>query len=335
MATTAELQSRLFDVPGDVTSPGLCIVAVGGPGCRSVSGLRSQLRTRPGSGVGVFCLDDDAASLARTGADDTMLLRPGLLWEADGWAAVTEADYQLRSSLEPLRRCMADAECVVVVAGAGDPSGATVAPVVAQLARDSGALVIGAHLRAADTFDRLRAVADAVFEAPGSGQADGRSTISQVTSRDRRYVASLAAMFRAVVTAGGDRLALTVSHLRSTLQGGAIATFGTGEGAGKPGATQAAERCVEAVLANRTSAGVIDRASILVEAGPGLSVSQVASAVSVIESRLGPEVEVQVGVRRSRLRSESFLISVVGTVRAVVRPLAMTQSAVDPAQLVI
>jgi cell division GTPase FtsZ len=183
---------------------------------------------------------------------------------------------------------------------------------------------IGTHLQAADTFDRLRQVSDAVLETPGSGTSDGDRTLAAAMEQDRGYVASFASVVSSIIDAGTGQSTLTAAHLKSILHDGALTTFGTGEGFGLTGAVEAAEACAESALSNRPSTGAINRAVLLIESGPELSISHIATAMATIEARIGASVELQPGVRRSRLLAGKVRVSLVGSIQEVRRPLIHT-----------
>lgn len=330
------LQRSLFDEPKAIYPASMCVIGVGDAGCRAAFEVRSRAGTQ--HGVKVVCVDTDSTSLSRSSADDSLLLGTATLRGFGSGGDPAAAANAAEKSADTIRALVSGAECVMVVAGLGGGTGSGAAPVIASIARDSGALVISVaimpfdfegirtHLQADDALDRLALASDVVLETPGGGQAAGGSTLSGAMEQVRRGVAGFASMVISIVTASSDQSNVTAAHLRSVFRDGTPAVFGRAEATGHTNVQEVAELCGDNALAGRASRCEIDRAIILIESGPEPRIGHVASVMAAIETRLGKTVtgaapELHLGVSRSRLRAGVFRVSLVGTLSQVRRPL--------------
>lgn len=117
----------------------IAVLGVGGAGCNAISYLASQ----PLSGLSFAALNTDAVALTQSSVEKRLVLgiksTRGLGTGGDpecGQAAAEEDSAQIRSLCE-------GADMVFVVAGLGGGTGTGASPVVARLAREAGALVLG------------------------------------------------------------------------------------------------------------------------------------------------------------------------------------------------
>ncbi len=164
----------LMDNPVAQRTCAIHVMGVGGAGCNAVG----QLRPEQFDGVQFAALNTDAAALLRNplrsklmiGSRVTRGLGTGGDLERGRAAAMEDAD--------KIRALCEGAGVVFVVAGLGGGTGTGAAPVVAQLAKESGALVLAIVLLPFDCegakrqrqaqlgFQELKQAADAVISLP-------------------------------------------------------------------------------------------------------------------------------------------------------------------------
>ena len=166
----------------------LRIFGVGGAGCNALDFMAREIP----SGAALIALNTDAQSLAAClatekhclGADATHGLGAG--GDPDAGRAAAEAE------IEKLRELCEGAKIVVIVAGMGGGTGTGASSVLARVAKESGALVLGVvtlpfdfesgrrHRQALLGFQQLKAVADAVICLPNQKLfklIDARTTV--------------------------------------------------------------------------------------------------------------------------------------------------------------
>ncbi|MBI1842279.1 MAG: cell division protein FtsZ [Verrucomicrobia bacterium] len=170
----AEILSNTNPTPAMGRTLSLRVLGVGGAGCNAVS----QLAAEALSGVEFALLNTDAAALMRQTNCRRFVLGErsvrglGAGGEPERGRAAAEEDAGM------LRELCQGSDLVFVVAGMGGGTGTGAAPVVARVAREAGALVIGVVVtpfdsegrvrqrRAAYGLQQLQVVADAVICLP-------------------------------------------------------------------------------------------------------------------------------------------------------------------------
>lgn len=152
----------------------LRVLGVGGAGCNAVT----QLAEQPLAGVEFALLNTDAAALQRVAQGQRVLIGErtmrglGAGGDPERGRAAAEEDAGV------IRQLCEGADVVFVVAGMGGGTGTGAAPIVARVAQEVGALVVGIVVlpfeceglprqrRAAQGLNMLKAVADAVICLP-------------------------------------------------------------------------------------------------------------------------------------------------------------------------
>lgn len=168
------MDDPLPGLPAPRRSFAIRVLGVGGAGCNAVFQLASQ--SMPG--VECVVMNTDLAALQRMGAVRAVLLGErsmhglGAGGEPERGRAAAEED------AGTLRKLCEGIDLVFVVAGMGGGTGTGAAPVVARIAREAGALVIGIVVtpfdcegiqrlrRASSGLQQLKAVADGVICLP-------------------------------------------------------------------------------------------------------------------------------------------------------------------------
>ncbi len=150
------------------------VIGVGGAGCNTVS----QLKGEQFENVRFAALSTDAAALGRSSVDSKLMIGSK---STRGLGAGGDPDRGKTAAVEDSEKIRAlcdGADVVFVVAGLGGSTGTGAAPVVARLAKEAGALVLGivilpfdceGHRRQRQAqlgFEELKQAADAVICLP-------------------------------------------------------------------------------------------------------------------------------------------------------------------------
>src|SRR4030042_3424432 len=115
------------------------VVGCGGMGCNSVTWLFNKGI----NGATIFGMNTDALHLSVTKADEKFLLGKELTRGLGCGGNPQRGREAAKESLSEIKKAVVGADMVFVIAGMGGGSGTGMAPVVAQLAKESGAVVIG------------------------------------------------------------------------------------------------------------------------------------------------------------------------------------------------
>ena len=118
------------------------VIGIGGGGSNAVNRMMDNLEDEDDRDVEFVCMNTDVQALDRSCTQETLQLGPectrGL--GAGGKPEVGEAAAQ--ESREAIATCCAGQDMVFVTAGMGGGTGSGAAPVVAQIAREAGALTV-------------------------------------------------------------------------------------------------------------------------------------------------------------------------------------------------
>lgn len=119
------------------------VIGIGGGGSNAVNRMVESLEDENDAGVEFVCMNTDVQALAVALTPETLQLGPectrGL--GAGGKPDVGEA--AARESREAIATLCAGQDMVFVTAGMGGGTGSGAAPVVAQIAREAGAITVG------------------------------------------------------------------------------------------------------------------------------------------------------------------------------------------------
>ena len=115
------------------------VFGVGGAGCNMVTWLFNKGI----NGATVYGINTDALHLSITKADDKVLIGKELTRGLGCGGYPTKGKEAAKESLSELKKSASGADMVFVLAGMGGGTGTGAVPVVAQLAKESGAVVIG------------------------------------------------------------------------------------------------------------------------------------------------------------------------------------------------
>jgi cell division protein FtsZ len=325
--------SALSSVPARVS-----VAGIGDTGVRAASAMADSLRGL----AKVTCIDTDSASLHRAGDGVGSILVGERSFHGFGSGGdIVTAERAAREQVASLVAAVSGAECVVIMAGMGGGAGSGVAPVVAAAAKLAGAQVIcivsmpfefegqRRDAIARDALAKLKAQSDAIIPLSNDrliacGAAN--ATMDEALRSGRRLCANLAQAIASLFSADRPFSQLTPGHLVSVLPSGALAFAGCGEGSGASAAADATEAALNSPSAVSPTSEVIDRAILLIESGPGLSLTQAAAAMGTAQARLGAAAELHLGIRESKNMGSDVKATLFAACRERRRPAVMVEN---------
>jgi cell division protein FtsZ len=320
------------------------VVGVGGGGANAVEAMmRARLR-----GVDYIVVNSDVRALRRSSASTKLAIgrhiTNGLGTGGDAGAGEVAA----RDATDQIGRAVAGSDFVVITAGLGGGVGSGAAPVVAEIARQKGALTMAivttpfgfegsrrqqlAQTAAAALASKVDAVAtipnDRMREGmpPDATMEDAFHAVDETLSRTLGEILEL-------VSARG-RMNLDFSDVRTVLQGGGSAAVGIGRAAGENRAVEATRNAMAAALAGTSIAGAT---SVLVNVSGSnkLRLAEVESVAETVLAAAGGETNIVFGMsQRPRLGAElqvTLIATGVGkTTSAEAQALSTAGEAVPP-----
>ncbi|MBI5878949.1 MAG: cell division protein FtsZ [Chloroflexi bacterium] len=298
------------------------VIGVGGGGSNAVNRMIEEGLP----GVEFITVNTDAQALLLTKASKKVRIGDKLTRGLGAGGDPTIGMKAAEESSDDLYDSVKDADMVFITAGLGGGTGTGAAPIVAKLARESGALTIGVVTRPFN-FEgaRRRASAEAGLEALKE-QVDSLIVIPNdrlLEIVDKR--ASLQAAFRLaddvlhqgiqgiseLITVPG-LITLDFADVRAIMQERGTALMAVGHGTGESRAVDAAQAAVRSPLLDMTIDGA--RGVLFnVTGGSDLSLFEVNEAAEIIRSMTDPNVNMIFGAVIDPALKDEVRITVIAT----------------------
>jgi cell division protein FtsZ len=249
---------------------------------------------------------------------------------------------------ERLREVLGDAEMVFVTAGMGGGTGTGSAPVIARLARESGALTVGVVTKpfqfegrkrmtqAEDGMRELKAAVDTLITIPNQrllSVASRNTPLREAFQRADEVLLQAVRGISELVTVHG-LINLDFADVRSIMAEMGLAMMGAASASGENRAVEAAQRAISSPLLEDLSIKGARGLLINVTGGPDMSLYEVNEAASLIQEEAHEDANIIFGAVIDDQLSEEIRVTVIATgfgdleTRYTPRPLVSTQATV-------
>ncbi|MDD2694325.1 MAG: cell division protein FtsZ [Anaerolineales bacterium] len=298
------------------------VVGVGGGGCNAVDRMIEEGL----SGVDFVAINTDAQALMLSKAPIRVRVGEKLTRGLGSGGDPDTGRKASEESAEELYTVLKGSDMVFITAGMGGGTGTGGTPIVAQIAKEVGALTIGVVTRPF-TFEGTRRIQSA--EA-GISQLKEKADTLIVIPNDRLLQivdknANLQSAFRIaddvlrqgvqgiseLITVPG-LINLDFADVRTIMSEGGAALMAVGSGKGEDGARKAAEQAISSQLLDITIDGA--RGILFnVTGGPGLTLFEVNQAAAIIKETAHPEVNLIFGAVIDPNMKDEVRITVIAT----------------------
>jgi cell division protein FtsZ len=311
-----------FPPPTTVGGPVLRVVGVGGAGVNAVN----RMVEADIEGVEFLAINTDLQSLQLSAADQTLHIGDGV---TRGLGSGSDPDLGRRAAREEYDRIKAllrGSDMVFIAAGAGGGTGTGAAPVVAQIARELGALTVGIVTRPFQfEGSRRRDQAEAGIEALGA-EVDTLIVVpnNRLLSVLDRGVSMVEAfrvaddVLRQGVQGVSDLVTLPglinldFADVRTIMSDAGSALLGIGMGAGERRAIDAAEQAVASPLLETSMEGA--RSILLsITGGNDISLWEVNEAAKAVAEAAHPDANIIFGAMVDEKLDDQVWVTVVAT----------------------
>ena len=299
------------------------VVGVGGGGGNALDTMiQSNLKN-----VEFISANTDAqalkTSLAPTRIQLGIQVTHGLGAGADpevGRKAAEESEEQLRESLS-------GTEMVFITAGMGGGTGTGGAPIVAKIAKESGALTVGVVTKpfdfegrvrlknAEDGLEELRKSVDTLIVIPndrifsvikhGARATDAFAIVDQVLNCAVKGISDL-------ITKPG-RINLDFADVKRIMAGKGRALMGTGVADGDDRAAEAAQTAISSPLLEDNSIDGATGVLINITAGSDIGIQEIHHASSIIRSAVHDDAEIIFGWVEDDTVGDELMVTVIAT----------------------
>jgi cell division protein FtsZ len=307
----------------DVSHAKILVIGVGGGGGNAVNTMISGNL----DGVEFVVANTDMQALEANMAPHKIQLGDAL---TKGLGAGANPDIGRRSAEESMQHIadmIAGADMVFVTAGMGGGTGTGAAPVIAQIARDCGALTVGVVTKpfgfegkkrarqAVEGIDRLSAAVDTLIVIPNNRLLALVGTSTSMVEAFRKADSVLLNAVQGIsdlMTVPG-LINVDFADVRTIMSGMGRALMGTGIGSGKRRATEAAEMAISSPLLEDVSIEGATGILINITGGPDLTLHEVNEASSLIQQAAHEDANIIFGSVIDPNLSDEVRITVIAT----------------------
>jgi cell division protein FtsZ len=233
----------------------------------------------------------------------------------------------IEESRDEVRRVLEGADLVFVTSGMGGGTGTGAAPIIAEMAREMGALTIGVVTRpflfegkkrmrqAEQGLAELRRTADTVIVVPnerllsvvgkGTSFRDALKKADEVLLHATRGISDL-------IHVTGE-VNVDFADVRTVMASRGPALMGTGYGAGENRAVDAAQEAISSPLLDNVSISGAQGVLINITGGMDLTIDEVTTIASIIQEAAGEEAEIIFGAVHAPELENEVRVTVIAT----------------------
>jgi len=283
------------------------VIGVGGMGCNAVTWLFNKGI----NGATVYATNTDALHLSVSKADEKLLLGKELTRGLGAGGNYQTGREAAKESLSDLKKAVSGADMVFVLAGLGGGTGTGGAPIVAQLSKETGAVVIGvvtmpfesekARMDKAEFgLQELREVTDTCIVLDNNRLVDiaGQLPIESAFAVANELVSTMVKGIVETITLP-SLINLDYADVSAIMKDGGVAVIGMGEDDSSERVTQAVKQALTHPLLDVDYKGATG-ALIHVTCGPDLKLEEFDHIGRIVSDNLGPEANVIIGARISK-----------------------------------
>jgi cell division protein FtsZ len=307
----------------DVSHAKILVIGVGGGGGNAVNTMISGNL----DGVEFVVANTDLQALEANMAPHKIQLGSALTKGLGAGANPEVGKRSAEESMQSIADLISGADMVFVTAGMGGGTGTGAAPVIAQIARDCGALTVGVvtkpfgfegkkrQKQAVEGIERLERAVDTLIVIPNNRLL---ALVGMQTSMVEAFRKADSVLLNAVqgisdlMTVPG-LINVDFADVRTIMSGMGRALMGTGIGSGKRRATEAAEMAISSPLLEDVSIDGATGILINITGGPDLTLHEVNEASSLIQQAAHDDANIIFGSVIDPNLSEEVRITVIAT----------------------
>jgi cell division protein FtsZ len=280
------------------------VFGCGGCGCN----MATWLFNKGINGASVYGLNTDALHLSITKTDEKILIGKELTRGLGCGGYPKRGREAAKESLTDLKKAVSNSDMVFVLAGMGGGTGTGSIPVVAQLAKDAGAVVIAvvtmpfeaekARIDKAEFgLQELREAVDTVIVLDNNRLVDiaGQLPMEQAFAVANELVSTMIKGIVETITLP-SLINLDYADVSSIMKNGDVAVIGIGEDNSNAKVDAAVQQALTHPLLDVDYRGATG-ALIHVTCGPDLKLEEFDSIGRLVTENLSPEAQVIIGAR--------------------------------------
>jgi cell division protein FtsZ len=299
------------------------VVGVGGGGGNAVDRMIEEDL----EGVEFISVNTDAQALKRSKSGVKIQIGKKLTRGLGAGARPEIGAQALEENRDDVRKALEGADLVFVTAGMGGGTGTGAAPLIAEMAREMGALTIAIvtkpflfegrkrMLHAEQGLAELRRAADTMILVPNERllAVVGKGTpFSQALKRADEVLLHATQGISDLIRVTGE-VNVDFADVRTVMSNRGAALMGTGFGQGENRAMEAAQEAISSPLLDNISISGAAGVLINITGGMDLAIDEVTSISSIIQEAAGEDAEIIFGAVHDASMKEEVRVTVIAT----------------------
>ena len=299
------------------------VVGVGGGGGNAVNRMIDEHL----EGVEFISVNTDAQALLNSKSDLKIQIGKKLTRGLGAGARPEIGRQAIEESREEVGRALANADLVFITCGMGGGTGTGAAPIIAEMAKEAGALTVGIvtkpflfegrkRMRQADMgINDMRKHVDTMIVVPnerllavvgkGIPFQDALKKADEVLLQATQGISSLISVTGLVNVDFAD--------VRTVMQNGGSALMGTGMGRGDTRSTEAAQQAISSPLLDNISISGATGVLVNITGGADLTLGEVHQINEIIHDAVGDEAEIIFGAVHEPAMLGEIRVTVIAT----------------------
>src|SRR4030043_2323337 len=280
------------------------VIGAGGMGGNSVTWLFNKGI----NGATIYAVNTDALHLSITKADEKILIGKELTRGLGCGGYPSKGREAAKESLTEIKKAISGADMVFVLAGLGGGTGTGCIPVVAQAAKEAGAVVIGVVTMPFDCekaridkaefgLQELRDVTDTVIVIDNNRLVDiaGNLPIEQAFAVANELISTMIKGIVETITLP-SLINLDYADVSAIMKSGDVAVIGIGESDTKDRVNEAVRQALTHPLLDVDYRGATG-ALVHITGGPDLKLEEFSSIGHLVSENLSADAQVIIGAR--------------------------------------
>ena len=307
----------------DTPPANIKVIGVGGGGGNAVQNMiMAGLK-----GVSFICANTDAQALLRSKAEIKLQIGEKLTKGLGAGADPNVGRDAAQESIGAIKDAIGDADMVFVTAGMGGGTGTGAAPVVAQTAKEMGALTVGVVTKpfsfegarrrrfAEEGLEEFKQHVDCLITIPNDrllAFAPKKTPFSAMLQKANDVLFYAVKGISDVVLADG-MINLDFADVRTTMSESGMALMGTGVAAGENRAREAAQRAINSPLLEDVSLESAKAVLYNITASMDISTDEIAEIGDIIADATPEDTNIIFGVVYDENIGDELRLTVIAT----------------------
>jgi cell division protein FtsZ len=299
------------------------VVGVGGGGGNAVNSMiKKGLH-----GVDFFAVNTDLQALQRNQAPNKIQIGKNLTRGLGAGADPTIGYRAVEEDREEIARALTGTDMVFVTAGMGGGTGTGGAPLVGNIAKSLGALVVGIVTRpfqcegkkrtgqADQGIEELRKQVDTLIVIPNQKLltiVERRTPLTEAFDIANSVLYGATRGISELITVPG-LINVDFADVRTIMREMGDAVMGTGEATGENRAVEAAHMAISSPLLDDVSISGARGVLVNITGGPSMSLFEVDEATEIIHGAAGDEANVILGAVIDENLTDEIIVTVIAT----------------------